>query len=276
MVSVDSPAVTSSGAAIAVSGWAIDTQAVSSAGIDSVMLYIWPSDASGNVTAANAAQPLASAAASYGGQRPDIAGTYGGQFLASGFTGQLPVEPAGNYLLAVYAHSNLVDNWGTAQTVIQVLSAAPSVAMAIDSPGSGSVPASFVINGWAIDTTATANTGIDAVHVYIWNSDAAGNVAGGAQSGTQLWFSPAVYGSPRPDVASQDGSQFGLSGFSVQGPALSSGNFLVGVFAHSAINGSWSELSRIIQVGPAGAPQAQVAAGGTLPNGGFTKGILQP
>jgi hypothetical protein len=247
--------------------------AVNSAGIDTVMLYLWPSDAGGNVTAGNAAQPLVTSAASYGGQRPDVAGLYGGQFLASGFTAQLPAEAAGSYLLAVYAHSNLVDNWGVAQTVIQVQAPAPSVAMTIDSPVNGSVPSSFEISGWALDTTATASSGVDAVHVYIWNSDAAGNVAGGAQAGTQIFFSPAVYGGSRPDVAAQDGAQFASSGFSLQGPALPPGNFLVGVFAHSSINGAWSELTRVVQIGIAGAPQTQVAAGGTLPTGGLSKGI---
>jgi hypothetical protein len=269
VVTIEQPATSSLGtSAFAVTGWAIDSLAVSSAGIDMVNVYVWPSDAAGNVASGQA--PVYSGAATYGVPRNDVAGTYGTQFYSSGYGLQVPALPAGTYLVGVFGHSNLVDNWSNSSRVVQVLApsapAASSALITLDSPASGNSATTFTVTGWSIDTGATADSGIDAVHVYIYASDAAGNVPTGA---TPVFFSGASLGGVRPDISGLYGGQFGASGFSLAGPSLADGYYLVSAYGHSAISGTWAVQSHVIQVGPV----VTTAPGSVIPASQAQKGI---
>jgi len=81
-----------------------------------------------------------------------------------------------------------------------------STAHAIEAPNAGLNPPSFTVSGWAIDKAAVANTGIDMVHVYVYPSDAAGNITGQPQ-----FIGPAGFVA-RTDIAAQFGQQFLNSG----------------------------------------------------------------
>jgi len=82
------------------------------------------------------------------------------------------------------------------------------------------------VTGWAIDQGACANTGVDQVHVYIYPTDAGGNV-----TGSQVFSTPASYGGNRPDIAGAFGAQFVGSGFSAQVNGLTLGNYAVVIYA---------------------------------------------
>ena len=107
------------------------------------------------------------------------------------------------------------------------------VIVAIDAPTqngqSASVALPFAVSGWAIDTAATTNTGIQAVDVWAFpTSGAAAIYVGGATFGA------------RPDVASAYGPQFQNAGYGVIAQGLPPGSYTIKVYAYSSISQSWS------------------------------------
>jgi hypothetical protein len=96
--------------------------------------------------------------------------------------------------------------------------------IAVDTPGDGAtVTQPFTMSGWAIDTGATANTGVDAVHVYAFRSGGAAQFVG-----------VATYGSTRSDVAAIFGPQFAPSGFSLNVAGLAPGAYRLIAYAHQS------------------------------------------
>src|SRR5581483_5993019 len=157
-----------------VGGWAIDKAANICTGVDLVHVYVYPADAEGNI----AGSRVFFAQASYGGSRPDIAAAFGPQFQNSGFSTSVPGQPAGYYLVVAYAHSLLSNAWTPFSRIVQMAAPVSTPLMNIESPAAGNVPASFPVTAWAIDQGSTSGTGIDLVHVYVFPTDATGNVNG--------------------------------------------------------------------------------------------------
>ena len=132
----------------------------------------------------------------------------------------------------------------------------------IESPAAGNVPSSFPVTGWAIDRGATANAGVDQVHVYIYQLDGNNNPIQ-----PQVFFSPAVLGD-RPDIANGFGQNFLHSGFSVTTSTLPPAKYQIAVYAHSMISGNWNATTRNVTVqGPQSNPLMTVdsPAGGNTP-----------
>jgi subtilisin family serine protease len=104
---LDSPQPdTTLGTTLTVQGWAVDTQAEGSTGIDQVEAYLDQAPAQG--------QPLGSL--QYGVARPDVARLLGrGGFANAGFTVALDV-PRGSHTLLIRAHSALSGAWSVQQT----------------------------------------------------------------------------------------------------------------------------------------------------------------
>ena len=82
----------------------------------------------------------------------------------------------------------------------------------VDIPGNGAtLQQPFMIGGWAIDTAATTNTGIDAVAVWGYPNYGSGEPA--------VLVGVATFG-PRSDIASAFGAQFLNSGFGLTARGL--------------------------------------------------------
>ncbi|MEO8260036.1 MAG: hypothetical protein ABI868_22010, partial [Acidobacteriota bacterium] len=98
------------------------------------------------------------------------------------------------------------------------------VALNVEAPVAGAtVRVPFLLGGWALDRTATIDSGIDAVDVWAYPASGA----------APLFIGPATLGGSRPDVATDYGAQYGLSGFNIiVTTALPPGDYTFDVFAH--------------------------------------------
>ncbi len=141
-------------------------------------------------------------------------------------------------------------------------------AMSVDSPADqAKVPLSFTVSGWAIDRGETANTGIDAVHVWARPT--------GSSTGPAIFVDQATLGGSRPDVATvYGGSQFTNSGFSLNVSSVPAGQYKLEVYAHSSITGTFNNtITRNITVGQISDPVLAIdapAAAATVSTTGFT------
>src|SRR5690606_21142457 len=90
---------------VTVSGWAIDTAATSGTGVNAVHVWTYPDVGTG-------APAEFVNAATYGGNRADVAATYGEQFRYSGYTLNAALDP-GIHLLAVSSHNPVSQVWLT-------------------------------------------------------------------------------------------------------------------------------------------------------------------
>jgi len=115
--------------------------------------------------------------------------------------------------------------------------------IAIDSPGAV-VAQPFIVAGWAVDYAAPTGTGIDAVHVYAYPSDAAG-----VTMGSPLFLGEADYGGSRPDVATAFGNpDFVSPSYYLTVRGLEAGFYQLVVYARSTLTGSWYAAYRLVQV----------------------------
>ncbi len=131
----------------------------------------------------------------------------------------LGVDAAGELYVLDY-------NAGSIVRVAAVPPAAP--AMNIDLPSQAQdVTQPFVVAGWALDLTATANPGIDAIHVWACPIAAIGSPA----TGPAVSVGATGLGVQRPDVAQAfGGSQFTASGFGLIVRGLAPGAYRLAVF----------------------------------------------
>ncbi len=106
---------------------------------------------------------------------------------------------------------------------------------AITSPSNGTTQSgSFTVTGWAIDKGATSGTGVDRVEIWAYPS-----------SGTAFLVATAVYGAPRPDVATAHGSRFENSGFTATISGLGTGTYRLVARARSAASGEMWEKAEV-------------------------------
>ena len=109
--------------------------------------------------------------------------------------------------------------------------------MSVDAPAAGAVVTSaFEVAGWALDTAATAGTGIDAVQFYVFPN-------GGAGAG--VFVGSATYGLTRNDVAAIYGSRFTFSGFHFTISGLGPGNYVLGVYGRSTVTNTFSAVRTV-------------------------------
>jgi hypothetical protein len=125
------------------------------------------------------------------------------------------------------ARTSTIEIAGQPFTIRQAALPVPSE-LSLDTPTGGVVSTPFLIAGWALNRSAAAGTGVDAVHVY------ATPTGGGAA----IFLGAATYGNPRSDIGALYGAQFTNSGFTLSaGAGLATGSYVVTAYAHNATTG---------------------------------------
>jgi glucose/arabinose dehydrogenase len=203
-----------------ITGWALDTRATTSPGIDAIQAWAFP-------TTGAAAQFLGTA--TLGGARPDVAQAFGGsQFTSSGYGLVARGLAPGTYRVVVYGLVRATGTFSVQQFVD--LRVPQSAIIAVDVPGSNAtLNRPFVVTGWAIDRSAASGTGVDAVHV--WGVPV-------SPGGAAVFLGAASFGD-RPDVAAAFGAQFRTSGYGVIANPPAAGVWDLLIFAHSTVSGQF-------------------------------------
>jgi hypothetical protein len=112
-VVIDTPSRSTKGLVAAdqpfvVAGWAADLDSTVDGGVDAVHIWAYPR---------KGGDPIFLGQASLGGMRPDVAAVYGNRFLMSGYGGTATGLPAGDYDIAVFGWSTVLQGWAPASTV---------------------------------------------------------------------------------------------------------------------------------------------------------------
>jgi hypothetical protein len=106
-----------------------------------------------------------------------------------------------------------------------------NVVAPIEQPSAGTfVSGTITLQGFAIDLTSSAGTGIDRVHIYL---DGLYDVGG------------ATYGLDRPDIAARYGARYGPSGWELVWDASGAtpGVHSLYLYAHRTTDDAWTVLS---------------------------------
>lgn len=229
---VDSPANSATVAGqLTVSGWAVDLNSTSGTGVDAIHAYAFPLTG-GQIFLGSASFT----------QRLDVASYFGNsRFSNSGFALTSSLPP-GVYTVGVYARSTVTGTFGTVWTVQIRVTPPSNPQMAIDQPRPEwtSVPTTFWIRGWALDTSSFIGPGVDAIHAWAYPLTPTGY-------GAPILAGATTIGGYRPDVA----NAFGNAGFATAGfdmvATLPPGTYDVVVYARSWIAGLFNNW-RIVRV----------------------------
>jgi hypothetical protein len=104
--------------------------------------------------------------------------------------------------------------------------------MSVDAPQAGAIGVQpFTMSGWALNMSALAGTGVDAVHVWAFPA-----------AGSPVLVGAATYGSPRPDVGAAYGGQFANSGWAITLSGLPPGVYTLNAYARNTFNGMFSQV----------------------------------
>jgi hypothetical protein len=180
----------------------------------------------------------------YGRPRPDVAAIFGSQYANSGFRLDGVLLPPGAYYVVAYAHSTVTNSFAISRTADLTVTAPVSAPlMSLDTPQTNaSVIQPFITAGWAVDLGATSGSGVDVVHVWAFPL-----VNGAPDAAHALFLGQATPAGSRPDVGAIYGSQFTNSGFTLiivgLPPGPPPGTYLLGVYAHSTVSGSFNQRS---------------------------------
>jgi hypothetical protein len=111
----------------------------------------------------------------------------------------------------------------------------PRIVTVLESPVHGGTTraSAMTLRGFAADTRAVGNSGIDGVHLYAYPN-------GG---GTPLFLGLAMTSESRPDVAAALGADFAMSGFSLT-TTLAPGDYLFVAYAHSDVTGTFGDPAK--------------------------------
>jgi hypothetical protein len=203
-------------------GWTLDLGAPAGGGVDAIHFY----------AALDGGSPVFVGATAPGVERPDVAGAFGAQFAASGFSFNAWLAP-GSYTLLVYSRSTVSGAFTSVSRHVVVRSAP---LMTIDTPANGTqVQAGALLAGWAIDLGSGSDAGIDAVHVWAFP-------AGG---GSPRFLGAAQYGARHDDVAAAFGTRFLNSGYNLVLSGLNSGTYTIVVYARSSVTGTFNQSKQI-------------------------------
>ena len=211
-----------------VAGWALDLAATSGAGVDVVDVWAYP---------ATGAPAIFVGYSHTGGARPDVGAVYGASFSTSGYGLVVRGLAPGSYMLAVFEHSLVLENFAPARVVhVQIAS---SATLFVDTPSqNASVGQGFMIGGWAADFGAATGGGIDVVDVYAYPLDTVG---------PPILLGGAAVNVPRPDVGAYFGAQFSRTGFDLLAPALPSGRYQIVAYGRSLVSGTFS-VATVVEV----------------------------
>jgi hypothetical protein len=134
--------------------------------------------------------------------------------------------------------------------------------MWIDAPGDGAtVRQPFVVTGWALDLAATANNGMDLVHVWAYPASGAPPVFAG--------WAPVNFA--RPDVGAAFGALHTASGYGLFVRGLQPGAYTLVVYAHSTLVAGFPVAqSRRVQI----AESAMVVMDAPSPGAALGQGFM--
>jgi hypothetical protein len=252
---IDSPpagANVTTGNALLVSGWFVDTTAEGWAGADDIQVFTGgPMDGGGTLLAKGVV----------GQSRPDVAAALNNGFWASSGWSASVAAPPGNSTLWVYVHTPS-KGWWYKQVAINAAAApvvtggSPASQPTIARPGGPPVAVivepragenlgtetDFEMRGYALDPTAAPNqgsqgSGIDQVQVYL-NAPRGDNAA--------TFIGNAKLGYSDATAAAQYGAQFASSGWRLplRTTGLHANAYTLYVYARSAVTGQES-LTRV-------------------------------
>jgi hypothetical protein len=231
-LAVDAPAAAATVMpTFAIGGWAIDGRAADGTGVDAVHLYLSAND--------GADPPTFLGVADYGSFRGDVAVNHGARFANSGFTFTARGLRPGPYLLTVFARSTATGTFSLGQTRRFTVDA--TTLMSIDLPSAnGAIDGPvFGVMGWAIDRSAAAGAGVDALHVYAFRDPGSGQ--------PPVFLGVAATGFERSDVAAIFGSQFANSGYALivdrAAAGLAPGVYDIVVWTHSSACDAFTAVS---------------------------------
>lgn len=112
----------------------------------------------------------------------------------------------------------------------------PMNRMFLDVPPPGSVQAQpFNLGGWALQESAVAGSGVEAIHVWAWPDTGA----------APTFVGLAVLGAARPDVAALFGSRFSTAGFNLTVSGLAPGGYTIAAYVHSAVSSTFNDLRSV-------------------------------
>jgi RHS repeat-associated protein len=248
-----------------VSGWAVDPDAASGTGMDTVQVFTCP-------VACTGSNGTFRGMATYGLSRPDVATLMGNsRFTNSGFSFTFSTLPVGQYEVQLQIRSTYSAQWYVRWVRFMVAVSSPH--MGLDTlPTSVAQP--FAVTGWGLDSGVPSGTGVD--HVQVWAYPHPG-------SGTPpvLWGT-ATLGQSRPDVAEVYGSQFATSGYQFTVSGQPPGAYLLNVNVYY-LSGTVQTQTRTIYVDTPTVPvtidrqgmgTGSVSASGlTCPGGAGTQGL---
>lgn len=218
--------------ALTVAGWAADQRATSGAGVDAVNVWAYPSPGSGKL-------PLFLGTAHYGGTRMDVGAMLGTRYRPTGFDMTVVSLATGVYDIVATPRSTVTGGYENPRVVRVTIR--PSVLIMVDGPANGgTVSRNFTISGWSLDRRATANNGIDAIHVWAYPNPGSG--------AAPIFLGATATGLSRLDVAAAfGGAQFGASGYSLAVSNMAAGLYDVVVFAQSHSTGQF-ENATVVRV----------------------------
>jgi methionine-rich copper-binding protein CopC len=197
------------------SGWVFEEGAAGT-GVDAVDVWAFP---------LSGAAPEYLGGATLGDPRPDVGAIFGARYTPSGYHLDAAGLAAGQYDVAVYAHSSVSGLFNISRVVrVQVVPPGTDLRIGVDLPQPGRVNPRFRVAGYAFDAGVTGGgTGIDAVDVWAT-----------PPSGASIYLGPATLGDPRSDVANS------ASGFHLDVADLAPGDYSLAVFVRSAARGSFA------------------------------------
>jgi endonuclease/exonuclease/phosphatase family metal-dependent hydrolase len=140
-------------------------------------------------------------------------------------------------------------------------SAAANTYVIVDTPkANATVPSSFVVGGWAIDTAARADSGVSQLHVWAYPGT----------GGAPVFLGDIDHGA-RPDVAAYFGPQFGQAGFSIVVRNLAAGRYTLVIYPYSSVRSAFDYGAalalplNVVATAPAPAPTAPAPAPSPTP-----------
>jgi len=181
-------------------------------------------------------------------QLPAGAAAYSGFLSVRGERRALPVgsslDPSGVFywtpaagFLGAYDLAFVARESGRNAVGVRVV-VGPSMRVAVDTPQPGEVRQQpFWVAGWALDLSAAAGTGIDAVHVWAYPPNGA----------SPIFLGVADSGDARPDVAATYGDRFNLSAYNLFVDRLNPGTYDLVVYPHRAATDTF-EGAQVIRI----------------------------
>ena len=207
-----------------VTGFAIDTGAQNTTGIDYVHVWAYPPEG-----------PPTFLGASYAHSRPDVASQYGPQFANSGFVTTVHDMPAGVITLVAYGHSEVTQQFSVVDVTQFLIPPQVEMQLEVESPANfSSTPGILTLSGWSIDPASVVSVGTDIVHVWAVDDQNVAQFLG--------WTTCTI---DRPDIAAQYGSRFLKSGWTLTATDMHAGWWTFIVYSHSSVTHTFRQARTI-------------------------------